>query len=294
MVRNRWTIVAIATFFYLLCGCQRSAEKPHEKPIVELQRLEKDRQVDEWVERILQNPSWYAQMKLVRETIYYHLDETPYMAVAYRRILQQNPEQPEITFGYIMLGSVMDTSIISDLSMHVPNLWYPIVCQDVNNKMEYLINKNSNDAFTYIAAIEACNCSCRPIEQRDYKKWKKLLKQVDPDNLYLASSNKDLPLQEQARQREQAIDSGIYPLRMGLLFILNTYSAFMKLGDEARAAKYKRMFIDIATKHSGKVMIREAILVHPELWNELPKSVQDRIADEAFLKNIQNLHSNNK
>jgi hypothetical protein len=294
MVGNRWATAVIAGFFYLLCGCQQSTQKPQEKPAVNLQQLEKDKRVDEWVMRIQQNSGWYAQMKLVRETVYYHLDETPYMAVAYRRILQRHPDQPEIIFGYILLGSVMDISIVSDLSIRVPNLWYPIICQDINIKLEYLLNKNPNDAFTYIAAIEACNCSCRTIEQRDYKKWEDFLKKVDPDNLYLTSSDKNLPLQEQARRREQAIDNDLYPIRTGLIFILNTYFTFMKLGDEARANKYKRMFIDIASKHSGRVMIREAILVHPELWNELPKSVQDRISNEALIKNFENMNNSNK
>jgi hypothetical protein len=35
-------------------------------------------------------------------------------------------------------------------------------------------------------------------------------------------------------------------------------------------------------------------LVHPELWNELPKSVQDRISNEALIKNFENMNNSNK
>jgi hypothetical protein len=67
MVGNRWATAVIAGFLYLLCGCQQSTQKLQEKPTVNLQQLEKDKRVDEWVMRIQQNSGWYAQMKLVRE-----------------------------------------------------------------------------------------------------------------------------------------------------------------------------------------------------------------------------------
>lgn len=111
MMGFRWAIVLVGL---LVCGChQQASEQQVGKPRVELQQLEKDRRVDEWVKRIQQNRGWLAQMNLVREAVYYRFDDTPFMVIAYRRILQ-NSEEPDILFGYVLAGTIVD-NINSDL-----------------------------------------------------------------------------------------------------------------------------------------------------------------------------------
>ncbi len=133
----RWAIVLVGL---LVCGChQQASEQQVGKPRVELQQLEKDRRVDEWVKRIQQNRGWLAQMNLVREAIYYRFNDTPFMVIAYRRILQSS-EEPDIVFGYVLSGAIVD-NIIADLKIYIPDFWYPTVCREVAQRLMELMNK---------------------------------------------------------------------------------------------------------------------------------------------------------